>query len=141
MALGHTNQNRKQENPMETQINETAVKNATVPVAPVAPVEEGPAFRAAYDRRLAEIQAVKEEELIRITLDVHSVVATVLGTLPEIRALRDRLAKMPEMNMSAVDGLEDYAEAASEANSRYVTATTPGQEILDLNAEAEKARD
>src|SRR5262249_905675 len=35
-----------------------------------------------------------------------------------------------------VDALEDYALAAGEANSRYVTATTPPEDINALNDQA-----
>lgn len=99
------------------------------------------AFSAAYERRLAEIRAVPDEALIVMNLDVHASVATVLGALPEILALRKEMAKLPNLNQALVDGLEDYAQAAAEANSRFVTATAPAEDIVALNAEAMKLRE
>lgn len=65
----------------------------------------------------------------------------MLGALPEIRALRDDLAKLAKLDMALVDGLEEYAEAAAVANARFVTATTPEEDIVALNEEGLKLRD
>ena len=114
--------------------------NGSAPAMP--PVfSDRSAFSAAYERRLAEIRAVPDDALIAMNLDVHASVTTVLGALPEILALRKEMAKLPNLNQALVDGLEDYTEAAAEANSRYVTATAPEEDIIALNAEAMKLRE
>lgn len=99
------------------------------------------AFTAAFERRLGEIKAVREEDLLTVNLDVHGAVATVLGALPEILALRNEISKLPQVDVSVVDSLEDYAMAAGEANSRYATAIAPQEDILALNEEALKLRE
>ena len=98
-------------------------------------------FEAAYERRLAEIKAVPEEALVSLNLDVHAAVATVLGALPEIIALRGELAKIPQLNVALVDRLEDFAQAAGEAHGRFVMAMTPDEDIVALNEEGSKIRD
>jgi hypothetical protein len=123
---------------METEANNENARD-TVPPPPFN--ADGSEFGAAYERRLAEIQAFPDAELIPMMLDVHACIATVLGALPEIRALRAELGKLPHLDLSLVDGVEDYAEAAAEANSRYVLATTPPEDILALNQEASAMRE
>jgi len=98
-------------------------------------------FSAAYDRRLAEIEAVKDDELVTLNIDVHAAVATVLGALPAIKEVQPAILGLPGIDQNLVTGLEDYAQAAGEANSRWVTATTPGQAIVLLNDSAMKMRE
>jgi hypothetical protein len=98
-------------------------------------------FAAALERRLAEIQAVPDHELVPVNLDMHGAVTTVLGLLSEIGALRDRVRKLSELDQAVVDGLEEYALAAGEANSRYATAIAPHEDIVALNEEAIRLRE
>ena len=100
------------------------------------PIDVGSSFRAAYEKRLMEITAVPDAELVRLNLDVRSTVATVLGALPEINALRSAMSELARLNQSYVDGLEEYALAAAEANSRYVIAMKPPEDINPLNEKA-----
>jgi hypothetical protein len=108
----------------------------SIPEGDTEQVDVGSAFHAAYDKRLAEIMAVRDADFVRLNLDVHATVATILGALPEIKALRAPMSGLPGLNQSYVDALEDYALAAGEANSRYVTATTPPEDINALNDKA-----
>lgn len=124
---------------MEPVIIENKDNGSAAPMPPA--FSDRSAFSAAYERRLAEIRAVPDNALIAMNLDVHAAVATVLGALPEIFALRKEMAKLPNLNQALVDGLEEYAEAAAEANSRFVTATEPAEDIVALNAEAVKFRE
>lgn len=124
---------------MNTEPTEPKNINNTLPPPPV--FEDASEFNAAYERRLAEIKAVPDDELRPLPLDVHATVATVLGALPEIRNLRDEMGKLAYLNLSFVDAVEDYAEATSEANSRYVTALTPAEDIVALNDAAVKMRE
>ena len=123
---------------MEMQMNETTNEN-TVPIPEQFP--DDTEFNAAYERRLAEIKAVPDDALVSLNLDVHEAIATVLGALPEILALRSELAKLPQLDLSRLDSLEDFAEAAGEANSRFVMAMTPEEDIVALNAEGTRIRE
>jgi hypothetical protein len=123
---------------MNTQsINNQSDSTASVPGS----FAQGSAFGAAYERRSPEIFAVKEEDLTRVILDVHAAVAQVLGALPEIRALREAMGGLSTLDLTRVDGLEDYALALAEANSRYVIAITPKEDIVALNEAALKMRE
>ena len=53
---------------------------------------------AHYERRLPQIRAVADEDLIASNLDVHATVATVLGALPEIRALRAEMVRVHQLD-------------------------------------------
>src|SRR6185503_8820161 len=97
------------------------------------------AYEEAYQRRLAQIRAVTEDP--PRNLEVHAAVATVLGALPEIRALRAEMAKVPQLDQSLVDSLEDFAKATAEANSLYTIAISPRENVLALNEAAVKERD
>src|SRR5262249_1799898 len=105
------------------------------------PVDAGSGFRAAYDKRLSEIIGVTDDEFVRLNLDVHATVATILGALPEIKELRSDMSGLPGLNQDYVDALEDYALATGEANSRFVVATTPPEDINALNEEAMALRE
>jgi hypothetical protein len=83
---------------------------------------------------------VEDEASTPLNIDVHAAIATVLGSLPEIRELGEQLSKLPGLQ-ETLDELEDYAFAAGEANSRYVTALTPKEDIVALNEEAVKLRE
>jgi len=98
--------------------------------------EDRSAFSAAYERRLQEIRSVPDEELIPLNIDVHNAITTVLGSLPEIQALHEAMTELPGLDQARVTGLEDYAQAAAEAHSRYVTATLPPEDIVPLKDEA-----
>jgi len=98
-------------------------------------------FGEAYRRRLPEILAVADEDLWPVNLDVRGAVMAVLGSLPEIRALQGQTSNLPRLDPSLVDALEDYALSTGEASARYVTAVTPKEDIVALNAAAVKQRD
>src|SRR5262249_23459558 len=49
-------------------------------------------YNAAFEKHLAQIKAMKPDELLPVNLDVRATVATALGALPKIRALRESIA-------------------------------------------------
>src|SRR5262249_40324743 len=110
-------------------------------VGDTAPFVDDSTFGAAYERRLAEIQAVQDSELSPVNIDVASAVITVLGVMPEIKELAEQIGGLPDVDQKLFSGLDDYARAAGEANSRYVTATTPAPDIIAMNDEAMKMRE
>lgn len=93
-------------------------------------------FTAAFEKHLEEIKAVDDESLAALNLDVHSAIATVLGCLPEIAAYHEAMSALPGLDQNKIQGLEEYTEAAAEADSRLVAAMRPPPEILALNAQA-----
>lgn len=96
----------------------------------------------AYERVKGELAALKAEEVETPTLDIHAAVKTVLGALPEIEALRERMVKeLPAFDVAAFDKLEDYALALSRAHALYQMATTSPNELDQVVAEAAKVRE
>jgi len=119
----------------------TSVNDTHNPNQASEPLPDESTFTAAYDRRLAEIQAVPDDELAVLNIDVHASVVTVLGVMPEIKALGEQIAGLPSVDQKLVGALDDYARAAGEANSRFVIATTPSQDIVAMNDQALKMRE
>ncbi len=93
-------------------------------------------FETAYDRRLKEIMAVPEEELLPLNFDVHVAISIVLGALGKIEPLIPAVSKLPGIKHARVTALEDYARAAGEASVRFDVATEPPAGIVGLNEAA-----
>jgi hypothetical protein len=90
----------------------------------------------------ADLAALKVDELVQVNLDVPTAVTTILGVLPEVKALRDHIGQeLPAFDLAAFDKLEDYALALSSAQTNYLTATQPPDDLQALNAEAAALHD
>jgi hypothetical protein len=76
-----------------------------------------------------------------LNVDVQSAVATVLGSLPEIGVYREAMSTLPGLDAGKLQGLEEYAQAAAEAHSRWVTTMRPPEDIVALNAQALTTRE
>lgn len=97
---------------------------------------------AAYQQVLAEIQAIPEQELITVNIDVMAAVTTVTGALPEIRALRTEIeANLLNFDLAQFDKLELYTLALNHAHSRYRSASMPKENVTDLAGELTLARE
>jgi hypothetical protein len=97
---------------------------------------------AAYERVKADLAAVKPEEFIQINLDIPTAVSTIIGVLPEVKALRPQIEKeLPTFDLAAFDKLEDYAWALSYAQSLYLTATQPPDDLAELGPAATQLRE
>jgi len=97
---------------------------------------------AAYKRLLPDIMAVQDTGLVHINLDVPLLVTTVLGTLPELRGLRARIAsELPQFDLATFDALEFRALALSHAHALFVAATKPTMTLPELIDAATKRRD
>jgi hypothetical protein len=96
----------------------------------------------ALERVKDDLAALRPEELVQVNLDIKQAVSTIIGALPEIRALRDRfVTELPTFNMEAFDKLEDYAWALSYAQALHLTATGPSDDLESLNEDAIRLRD
>jgi hypothetical protein len=91
----------------------------------------------AYERVKADLAALKTDELLQVNLDIPTAVTTILGVLPELRALRERMSKeLPTFDLAAFDKLEDFALALSATQTSYLTATQPPDDLQALATEA-----
>jgi hypothetical protein len=85
--------------------------------------EPEPAELAAGFKRVeAEIRSVPERELVPVNVDVLGAVTTVLGALPELRALRAQFAELRGFDLASFDKLRDYALALGHAHAMYPAA-------------------
>jgi len=96
----------------------------------------------AYERVKPDLDALDLGELVQVNLDIPSAVATILGVLPEVKALRPRMEReLPAFNLVAFDKLEDYALALSYAQTIYLTATQPPDDLQPVVDEGLKLRE
>jgi len=101
----------------------------------------------AFNQLLPEFQALPAEDLVVIGVDVKSVVATVIGALPEIRAFSAQLSKVaPELNgavldTEVLDRLERSAFALNWAHGRYLSGGKPANDLLGMIDEGVELRD
>jgi hypothetical protein len=96
----------------------------------------------SYERVKAELEALDPEGLPQVNLDVQVAVSTILGTLPEIRVLRERMVKeLPAFDVASFDKLEDYVQALAFAQAKYQFATQPPGDFEAVSSEAAKLRE
>ena len=91
-------------------------------------------FHSAYELVRAEIEAVDGARLLPVTLDVPRVVTSLLGRLPELERLRERVAALGDFDMAPYDAIGTYALALGHTHLLYVAASEPTP-IPDLVAE------
>jgi hypothetical protein len=95
----------------------------------------------AYERVKADLAAVPQDQLVRINTDVHAATRAILGALPALRAMRPRIAAMPEFDLEAFDKLEDYVWAMRYAQATYQIATRPPDDLEELTSEGNRLRE
>jgi len=93
--------------------------------------------RVAPDAALLSV-----DELTQVNLDLQQATSTILGVIPEVLALRDRIVKeLPSFDITQVDKLEDYTLALRFAHAAYQTATKPPDDLAELSEEATDLRE
>lgn len=125
-------------------------KAAAKPTKPTKPTKKKPAVdkpasaplaAAAFAAIEAEAEALQEEDLAVINIDIPQSVSVVLGVLPGLTDLRPRIVKeLPEFKRSSLDKLERYALAAWYAHLLNLAPSQPVKPLKDLLAEGAKVR-
>jgi hypothetical protein len=96
----------------------------------------------AMARIAPDVAALSAEELMQVNLDLQQATGTILGVLPEVTALRERILKeLPAFDVTQVDKLEDYALALRFAHAAFQTATLPADDLTELSEEASALRE
>ena len=96
----------------------------------------------AFNELLPELEALPADKLLMIQVDVKAAVTTVLGALPEIRALVAKLTKVPpELDPAGLDKLEKCAYALNWVQGDYASASAPTNELVALVTEGIALRD
>jgi hypothetical protein len=84
----------------------------------------------AYERVKADLAALKPEDLLQVNLDIPTAVTAILGVLPEVTVLRERMTKeLPSFDLATFDKMEDFALALSFAQTNFLTATQPPDDL------------
>jgi hypothetical protein len=98
-------------------------------------------FEDPYNAILPEMKALSPAELVPITIDLPAAVTTVLGVEPEVAALGDRIAKLPEFDVKLPQKLGVYAMALSHAQTLHAMASAPASAIKPLSDEGTALRE
>jgi hypothetical protein len=101
-----------------------------------------PRSAAAYEDLLPEIQAVPEESLSPILIDIPTAVTTVLGALSRIGELRPEIVEtLRKFDFAEFDRLEQYTLAVSHAHALHRAAHEPKASIATMGRELAQVRD
>jgi len=123
----------------------TATTSTSAPAFSPPGASEGVAlhrFREAFERHLPEMVVLVADDLTTINIDIPSAVTTVLGALPEIRALRARVvSELVLFDATIFDEIEGYVLATAHAHALYMAAITPPVPLVELNEMATKLRE
>lgn len=122
--------------PNAPSVEPSVIIASSPPSVPPAP----PNAKLAYDRVLGEIDAVKDDELIPINLDVSLAALLVVGALPGIRKYRRDLAELPRFDMRNLTHLEDYALAARYAHVQAIPSGATQAQIRSMTEEGTALR-
>jgi len=105
-------------------------------------VDEERSFAAAFAESQPDRDALRPEELVRVNLDVPSAVATALGALPEIMALRADVEKhLPTFELMWIDRFHTYTMALSHAFAQCKSSLEELDDLPELNIEGTALRD
>lgn len=97
---------------------------------------------AAYKRLLPEILAVPEDALMRINVDVVSLVTSMVGALPEIQSMREAIAdKFRDFDFERFDKFGDYVLALNHANALYRSSHTVQRSAAEQVAAVQRHRE
>src|SRR6188768_4255933 len=87
---------------------------------------DGQTLETAFQSVREEILKLRPEEVVPVNLDILAAVTTAAGVIPELKALRPRMAaELPQLDQAAIDKLAQYAMAASFAHTAHLVATRP----------------
>jgi len=108
---------------------------------PVLPPDSSRNAAIAFERVKDEMAALHADELVRINVDIPRAVATALGALPALIALRPTIVKtLPTFPLEAIDKLETYALAAYYAHIVSLSGDEADNEYAALVEEATALR-
>lgn len=97
--------------------------------------------QTAYQRRVGEMLALPVTKVLSVNRNLTEVVATGLGVLPKVQALREGLAQsVLDCRFHWVDALEDYTLALNFARAEYLTVTRPQRCAPEVWLEARQVR-
>lgn len=121
---------------MTANSNNPNPQTTTPGTTPANPVSR---YREAFDATAADREALVDDELATINLDIGACVQMALAAVPRVVPLRDEIAPLP-VKHALIDQLETYARAAGHAHAVYAVASAPPEELNALYEDAVKRR-
>ncbi len=104
-------------------------------------VEEERSLALAFADSKPHRDALRAEEVQRVNLDVPSAVATVLGALPQILAVRSEVVQhLGSFDITPFDRIQTYALALSYAFARGKTSLSETDKLPALNVQGTALR-
>lgn len=103
------------------------------------PLRELEDAEVAYQRVKAELEALTQDDLAPLNVDIVSAASIALGVAERIVEHRDRMAKLPEFEIRHVDNLVDYAKATWYAYATNLPSVSP-QELQQYLTEVAALR-
>lgn len=101
-----------------------------------------PLFEAAYTATSRDRAALAPTDLLPVNLDAQSIINTVVSVMPKLKTLRPEITtRLPADDASEIDALESYAYALAHAQTTYLAASAPTEELPELAERATKLRD
>jgi hypothetical protein len=98
-------------------------------------------FEEPYQRLRGELDALSQDDVEEVNLDVTTAIALVFGVLPQLTHYRDAIVtQMPGFDIARFDKIEDYTMTLSYTNTLHATATRPVDGLAELNDEGIKLR-
>lgn len=136
---------------LRTSTDSTAISNCPSssasfgcnPAAAPSPAPDADAlstFFTRFARRRTEIDAVPDDELVAVNVDVLTAISVVKAALPKIRSLMPSIALLPFIDQAKIAGLEDYTLALGHTHERWRAALDPEEALPELGAQALRLR-
>lgn len=99
-------------------------------------LEKEALFDAALVKVTPELLALPQGALQPVPLDVRDVVMMIKGILPRLKTFREGMFTVPGFDAAAFDNLELYADALYAADTKFLTASEPGNDLDSALAKA-----
>ena len=99
-----------------------------------------PREQIAYDATLPAANALRADDLIAVNLDIGTTVSTTVAVAQSMLVHRDFIAKLPDFDMTSIDGLETAGLALIVAQADYLSATSPPDALAELGDRGGKLR-
>lgn len=90
-------------------------------------------FTPALTSLQPEIAALDANDLDVVNLDIPAAVTTAMGCLAELVPYRDALGTLPSEPVKALDKLDVYASALSQAHARFLVGESGGGDLADAS--------
>ena len=90
-------------------------------------------FTPALTSLQPEIAALDANDLEIVNLDIPAAVTTAMGCLTELAPYRAQLGTLPSHPVEALDKLDIYASALSQAHARFLVSEGSGGDLADAS--------